>query len=229
MKITKIEFDRQGNFILSLLLIYFGFYGYLSIVYEQSIGEGVMFLYQVMFTRGGPSGAGLLYMFFPVSDYTATLYHILVLVEQVVFSILYLIILILPFIGKFILNWSTKNSFLAFIITQITFIFYFFGPKPLLIYFTIIFIMVFRERFFEYGIRNSIWIIPFIVGISWMFYFFMTPPSNLFVIIGMYFIRFESYITIFTLLVINLTTAILASVAKEKYLQYYEKLKKFKE
>lgn len=226
MKPTKIEFSRQGNFILTLLLIYFAFYGYLSIVYEKSIGEGVMFLYQVMFIPGGPSGPLIMYMFFPESGYSMPLLSALTVIEQLTFLIIYIIILILPFVGKFILKWSTKNSLLALLITQVVFMFFFLGPKPLVIYFTIVFILVFRERFFEYGIRNSIWIIPFIIGMSWMWYFLMNPGLNFFVVMGVYFLRIEAYITIFMLVGINLITAILASTAKEKYIQYYEKRKK---
>jgi len=86
--------------------------------------------------------------------------------------------------------------------------------------------MVFREKFFEYGLRNSIWIIPFIIGMSWIWYFLITPGSNLLVIIGVFFIRIESYLTIFTLLGINLVTAIVASVAREEYQKYLDKVKK---
>ena len=187
-----------------------------------------MFLYQVMFLPGGPSGPGILYIFFPESTYSLVVYSSLVMVEVLTFLIIYLIIIILPFIGKFVLNWSTKNSLESFIITQVLFFFYFLGPKPLVIYFTIMFILVFRERFFEYGIRNSIWILPFTIGMSWMWYFLMNPGTNLLVVIGTYFIRIEGYITIFTLLGINLLTAIFASTAKELYLEYSEKRKRIK-
>ena len=227
MKIIKIEFSRQGNFILTLLLIYFAFYGYLCNIYLKSIGESVMFLYQVMFIPGGPNLSQFFYILFP--DTNPSIINLFLLIEGMVYIVIYLAILFLPFIGKFTMKWSTKNSLLALIITQILFIFYLFGPKPLLVYFTIVFIMVFREQFFEYGIRNSIWIIPFTIGMSWMWYFLMNIGFNLFVVIGMYFLRIEAYLTIFTLLVINLVTAIFASVAKQKYLHFAEQRKEIGE
>ena len=95
----KIEFSRQGNFILALLLLHFVFFGYLSNVYEKTIGEGVLFLYQVIFN--------------PISILSG------------------------------------------------------------IILFGIVFLMVLRENFYEYGIRNSIWLIPFIIVMSWIWYWFI--------------------------------------------------------
>ncbi len=92
--------------------------------------------------------------------------------------------------------------------------------------FGIIFYMVYRENFYEYGIRNSIWIIPFILIESWVWYFFIFYDleidiwihfGNLFAAIGQFFINYEGYVTIFTLFATNLLAAILASIAKEKY------------
>jgi len=86
--------------------------------------------------------------------------------------------------------------------------------------------MVYRENFYEYGIRNSIWIIPFILIESWVWYFFIFYDlhtdiwiqfGNLFAAIGQFFINYEGYVTIFTLFAINLLAAILGSIAKEKY------------
>ena len=142
MKFTKIEFARQTNFILALLLIHFVFFGYLSNFYEKSIGDGVLFLYKVLF-------------------------H--------------------------------PESFFASIILA-----------------GIVFLMAFRERFFEYGIRNSIWLVPFIIVQSWIWYWFIIENFDISVIWG-YFTRLESYITILTLLGINLLSAILASIARQKY------------
>jgi len=142
MKFTKIEFARQTNFILALLLIHFAFFGYLSNVYEKSIGDGVLFLHQVLF-------------------------H--------------------------------PESFFASIILA-----------------GIVFLMAFRERFFEYGIRNSIWLVPFIIVQSWIWYWFIIENFDISVIWG-YFTRLESYITILTLLGINILSAILASIARQKY------------
>ena len=88
----------------------------------------------------------------------------------------------------------------------------------------IIFLMVYREPFYEYGIRNSIWIIPFMVVISWVWYWFIFGEFD-WTVIGWYWLRIESYITILTLLGINLLTAILASIAKEKYQNYLMKIK----
>lgn len=158
MKI-KIEFSRQGNFIISLLLIYFVFFGYLANVFptsidinfmiETSIGEGVLFLYQVLF-------------------------H--------------------------------PESFFSLIILM-----------------AIVFFMVFREQFFEYGIRNAFWLTPIIIGISWFWYFFISDFDLTFIL--WYFIRIETYITITTLYCVIMLTAIIAATAKEKYKIYKEKLK----
>jgi hypothetical protein len=142
MKIKKIEFARQTNFVLALLLIHFVFFGYLSNVYEKDIGEGVLFLYQVMFS---------------------------------------------------------PESYLSTIILA-----------------AIVFLMVFREKFFEYGFRNSIWLIPFIIVQSWIWYWFIIESFDISVI-GAYFLRIESYITILTLLGLNIFVAFLAAIARVKY------------
>ncbi len=158
MKFKKIELGRQTNFLLAVLLLHFIFFGYLANVYRKDIGEGVMFLYQVLF-------------------------H--------------------------------PQSFLSTILL-----------------FAIIFLMAFREKFFEHGIRNSIWLIPVIVGMSWIWYWFISMNIatvnifDIFIIIGMWFISIESYITILVLLVINLTASILASIARVKYNRFLERVKK---
>ena len=89
MKFKKIEIGRQSNFILAILLLHFIFFGYLSNVYKKAIGDGILFLYKVMFDPA---------------------------------------------------------SYISVIILVV-----------------IVFIMVFRETFYEYGIRNSIWLVPFII------------------------------------------------------------------
>ncbi len=150
MVYKKIDFGRQGNFILALLLTHFLFFGYLSNVYRKDIGEGVLFLYQVMF-------------------------H--------------------------------PRSFLSVLILCV-----------------IVFIMVFREQFYEYGIKNSIWLVPFIVIESWIWYWFISESFDI-TIIGGYFLRIESYTTILVLLGINLFTAILAAITKERYKIYRKKIK----
>lgn len=168
MKFKKIEFARQTNFILALLLIHFAFFGYLSNVLPKFadpafditseanflLGSKILFLYQVLFD--------------PVS---------------------YLSVIILVLI---------------------------------------VFIMVFREHFFEYGLRNSIWLIPFIIIESWIWYWFIVEDFDI-GIIGAYFLRIESYITILTLLGLNLTTAIVASIAREKYNAFLKRYKKIEE
>lgn len=91
----------------------------------------------------------------------------------------------------------------------------------------IVFIMVFREPFYEYGIRNSIWLIPFIIIESWIWYWFIKESFDI-TVIGVYFIRIETYITIVSLLSINLFAASLAAIAKEKYKSYTKRIKKVK-
>lgn len=152
MKIWKIEIDlsRQSNFILTLLLIHFVFFGFICNIYLKNIGEELLFLYQILFN---PT------------------------------TILSLVILI-----------------------------------------AIVFFMVIREDFLEYGIRNSIWLTPFIIGMSWFWYWFLNGLDITF--IGQYFIRIESYLTILSILAINFLTAIMTSIIKEKYKKYIEKIKK---
>ena len=80
----------------------------------------------------------------------------------------------------------------------------------------IVFVMVFREHFYEYGIRNSIWLIPVIIIESWIWYWFIIARFDI-TVIGAYFLRIESYITILSLLGINLLAAFLAAFTKEWY------------
>ncbi|MHA1669662.1 MAG: hypothetical protein ACTSV5_03685 [Promethearchaeota archaeon] len=145
----KIEIGRQGNFIFALLLIHFVFFGYICNIYEKNIGDGILFLYKIIFS--------------PLSILSG------------------------------------------------------------IILFVIVFIMVVRENFYEYGIRNSIWLIPFIIFMSWIWYWFIYGFDLS--IIGFYFIRLESYLTILTLLGINLIAALIASIAKEKYARFIKKIK----
>ena len=152
MKFKKIDIGRQGNFILGLLLIHFLFFGYLSNIYMNSIpantiGDGILFLYKVMFN---------------------------------------------------------PNSYLSTIFL-----------------FLIIFFMTFRENFFEYGMRNSIWTIPFIIFESWVWYWFINGFDIS--LIGVYFIRIESYLTILTLVALILCATFSGAVAKEKFKAYKEK------
>ena len=98
------------------------------------------------------------------------------------------------------------------------------GIASMFILAAIIFFMVFRENFYEYGIRNSIWVIPFMIIMSWVWYWFIIEEFD-WTLIGWYWIRIETYITILTLFGINLLTAIVAAIAKEKYTRYIKKIK----
>ncbi len=97
----------------------------------------------------------------------------------------------------------------------------------LVILIAIVFFMVIREDFFEYGVRNSLWLTPFIIIMSWIWYWFLNDLDVTF--IGQYFIRIESYLTILSILAINFLTAVVASIIKEKYKKYIEKLKKIED
>ena len=151
MKFKKIDIGRQANFILGLFLIHFVFFGFLSNVYlindVVNIGDGLLFIYKVMFS---------------------------------------------PY------------SYLSAIIL-----------------FLIIFLMTFRENFYEYGMRNSIWTIPFIIVESWIWYWFINGFNIS--LIGIYFIRIESYLTILTLVALVLSATFLGAITKEKYKAYKEK------
>lgn len=152
MKI-KIDLSRQGNFILALLLIHFVFFGFICNIYLRTIGEELVFLYQILFN---PS------------------------------TILSLVILI-----------------------------------------AIIFLMVIKENFFEYGIRNSIWLVPIIILLSWFWYWLLNGFDI--ALIGVYFTCIEGYLTIISLFGINFTSAIGAAIIKEKYKRYIEKLKEIED
>jgi len=82
--------------------------------------------------------------------------------------------------------------------------------------------MAFRETFYEYGIRNSIWLILFIIIESWIWYWIIFKNFDIFVIV-FYFSNLESYITILSLLGINLLASILGSAVKYKYKEYIKK------
>ncbi|MHA2280546.1 MAG: hypothetical protein ACXAC5_06820 [Promethearchaeota archaeon] len=83
-----------------------------------------------------------------------------------------------------------------------------------IILFGIMFFVAYRESFYEYAIRNSIWYIPAIMIMSWFWYWIIYgfDPSVFYI----YFIQIEGYLTILTLLCINLSAAILASFITEK-------------
>ncbi|KKK45716.1 hypothetical protein LCGC14_0680500 [marine sediment metagenome] len=83
----------------------------------------------------------------------------------------------------------------------------------LIILIVIVFIMVLREKFFEYGIRNSIWLTPIIMIQSWIWTWIIYGFDI--TIIGDFFTRYEGYITILSILGVNLVTAILAAIIKQ--------------
>ena len=92
----------------------------------------------------------------------------------------------------------------------------------MIILFAIVFFMVFREKFFEYGIRNSIWLTPIIIGQSWIWMWFIDGFDI--TIIGEFFTRYEGYLTIFTILCLNLLSAILATITRGQYNKYIKNI-----
>ena len=94
----------------------------------------------------------------------------------------------------------------------------------LIILIVIVFIMVLREKFFEYGIRNSIWLTPIIIIQSFIWTWIINEGFDI-TIIGEFFTRYEGYVTIFSILSINLFAAILASIIK----QYGDRRKKLEQ
>ncbi len=94
----------------------------------------------------------------------------------------------------------------------------------LIILFIIVFFMVFREKFFEYGIRNSIWLTPIIIGQSWIWFWIIKAEFDI-ITIGEFFMSYEGYLTIFSILGVNLFSAILAAVAKQRYEKYIKQTK----
>lgn len=100
-----------------------------------------------------------------------------------------------------------------------------FGPASYLstlILIAIVFFLAFRETFFEYGLRNSIMLVPIIIGMSWLWSWFING-FNL-TIIPLFFITLDGYLTIISLLGINFATAILASILKQRYKEYKKKI-----
>ncbi|MFX0142065.1 MAG: hypothetical protein ACFFDN_50980, partial [Candidatus Hodarchaeota archaeon] len=66
-----------------------------------------------------------------------------------------------------------------------------------IILFGIVFYLVFKEQFYEYGIRNSFWLLPFILVESWIWYWVIHGFDIS--IIGIFFIRIEGYLTLIAL------------------------------
>lgn len=95
-----------------------------------------------------------------------------------------------------------------------------FSPESflsLLILFLIIFFMALREDFFEYAIRNSIWLMPAILIMAWIWHWIIYGFDI--TIIGIFFIRYEGYLTILSLIGISLLSSLLAATLKHKYRQ----------
>ncbi len=219
----KLNLARQGNIILTLLLIHFVFFGFLSNFFpketilnpetNKTLAENIVFLYKVMFYPVPLISVPLIFsLLILVISILIIGIMLLIFTEKSIPSI----ILIGVSITLFFLNIAL--AYFGFINANVTLSFY-----PVILLFLIVFIMVFRETFYEYGIRNSIWLVPFIIVETWIWYFFIYEFNLL--IIPLYFIRIESYITILSLLGINLLAAILAALAKRKYVQYFKRYK----
>lgn len=92
-----------------------------------------------------------------------------------------------------------------------------------IILFLIIFFMAYREPFYEYAIRNSIWMTLLIIIQSWIWYWFINGFDL--VQIGIFFISLEGYLTILIILGINVVSAFTASYLRIKYKQSLTKRK----
>jgi len=92
-----------------------------------------------------------------------------------------------------------------------------------IILFLIIFFMAYREPFYEYAIRNSIWMTLLIIIESWIWYWFINGFDL--VQIGIFFISLEGYLTILIILGINVVSAFTASYLRIKYKQRITKHK----
>jgi len=91
-----------------------------------------------------------------------------------------------------------------------------------LILIAIVFFLAFRETFFEYGLRNSIMLVPIIIGMSWLWSWIINGFNLM--IIPLFFGTLDGYLTIISLFGINFATAILASILKQKYKEYKTKI-----
>ena len=92
-----------------------------------------------------------------------------------------------------------------------------------IILFLIIFFMAYREPFYEYAIRNSIWMTLLIIIQSWIWYWFVNGFDL--VQIGIFFISLEGYLTILIILGINVVSAFTASYLRIKLKQRITKPK----
>jgi hypothetical protein len=87
-----------------------------------------------------------------------------------------------------------------------------------IILFLIIMFVAGRERFYEYGIRNSLWLIPFIILESLIWYWIINGFSLS--IIGLSLINLHFYLTILSLILITFTAALAGTYLKIQYLKY---------
>lgn len=211
----KIEITRQGNFILACLLTHFIFFGYLSNIYAKSIGENILFLYNVMLL---PIPTPLSVLWLTIIVALIICMGVFTFASKIEASDKKLFIILLAFISCVLII----PIVIAFPELQGAFIQVSIPDFSVIILAVIVFLMVYREEFTEFGIKNSVWLVLLIVIESWIWYFFIVDFNIL--IIPLYFIRFESYLTILILLGINLSTALLAGYAKNKIKEYKKKL-----
>ena len=222
MKFKKIEFARQTNFILALLLIHFAFFGYLSNVYLKDIGEGVLFLYQVLFLPM-PMLPSVLWLTIIVALIICM--GVLIIASKIEASDKKFFIILLAFISGVLIIPIFLGVFTFPEVLGVFMQVHIIPDFSVIILAAIVFYMVFKEKFFEYGIRNSIWLIPFIIVQSWIWYWFIIESFDI-TIIGGYFLRIESYITILTLLGLNIFVALIAAISRIKYDAFIARVKK---
>ncbi|MHA1191332.1 MAG: hypothetical protein ACTSP9_03435 [Promethearchaeota archaeon] len=222
MKFKKIEFARQTNFVVALLLIHFLFFGYLSNVYQKSIGEGVLYLYQVLFL---PIPIHLSVLWLTIIVTLILCMAVLIIASKTEASDKKLLIILLALISGILIIPIALGESLFPQVLGVSIQVHILPDFSTIILAAIVFYMAFKEKFFEYGIRNSIWLVPFIMIQSWIWYWFIIESFDI-TIIGTYFLRIESYITILTLLGLNIFVALLASVAREKYDAFISRVKK---
>jgi len=187
-------------------------------LYAKNIGESVLFLYQVLFL---PSLMTLPVFWLTIIVALIIFMGVFTFASKIEASDKKLFIILLAFISCVLIIpivIATPGLLGAFILVIIP-------DFSVIILAMIVFLMVFRERFFEYGIRNSIWLVPFIIIQSWIWYWFIIESFDISVIWG-YFLRVESYITILTLIGMNVLVAILAAIARQKYNAFVMRVKK---
>ncbi len=93
----------------------------------------------------------------------------------------------------------------------------------------IIAIMVVREPFWEYGLRNSLWLTPIILGFSW-FWFLIINQFNFGEILTNFSnsitltqFLIEGFLTVIIILGITFFTAVGSIILKMKFIQYKQK------